>query len=133
MNAENLPNALKNQSLFSNHYLDARIVEQPQWADTPDIESDYAAIKELFDTVAPNAEHLNEAQTEQQFIQPLLKQLGHTFEVQPTLHTSQGPNAPITPSSHRRMPTTQRSRTSTPTRSSEPPSLSAMPRRGLAT
>ena len=94
MNAENLPNALKNQSLFSNHYLDARIVEQPQWADTPDIESDYAAIKELFDTVAPNAEHLNEAQTEQQFIQPLLKQLGHTFEVQPTLHTSQGAKRP---------------------------------------
>ena len=94
MNAENLPNALKNQSLFSNYYLNSLIVEQPQWADTPDIESDYAAIKELFDTVAPNAEHLNEAQTEQQFIQPLLKQFGHTFEVQPTLQTSQGTKRP---------------------------------------
>ena len=56
----------------------------------PDIESDYAAIKARFDAIAPNAEHLNEAQTEHEFIQPLLEQLGHVFEVQPTLQTSQG-------------------------------------------
>ena len=89
-----LPDAVKNRSLFSNYYLDSLIVEQPQWADTPDIESDYAAIKELFDAVVPDAEHFKEAQTERQFIQPLLKQLGHIFEVQPTLQTSQGTRAP---------------------------------------
>ena len=93
MNAQNLPDAVKNQSLFSNYYLDSRIVEQPQWADTPNIESDYAAIKDLFNAVAPNAAHLNEAQTEHEFIQPLLEQLGHTFEVQPSLQTSQGPQS----------------------------------------
>ena len=89
-----LPNAVKNQSLFSNYYLDSLIVEQPQWAQTPDIESDYAAIKKLFNAVVPDAEHLKEAQTERQFIQPLLKQLGHIFEVQPTLQTSQGTRVP---------------------------------------
>ncbi|MYE88780.1 N-6 DNA methylase [Candidatus Poribacteria bacterium] len=89
-----LPDAVKNRSLFSNYYLDSLIVEQPQWADTPDIESDYAAIKEAFDAVAPNAEHLNEAQTEHEFIQPLLEQLGHVFEVQPSLQTSQGTKRP---------------------------------------
>ena len=94
MNTENLPDAVKNQSLFSNYYLNALIVERPQWADTPDIESDYAAIKALFDTVAPNAAHLNEAQTEQQFIRPVLERLGHVFEVQPTLHTPQGAQRP---------------------------------------
>ena len=94
MNAQNLPDAVKNQSLFSNYYLDSLIVEQPQWTDTSNIASDYAAIKELFDAVAPNAEHLNEAQTEHEFIQPLLEQLGHTFEVQPALHTSQGTKRP---------------------------------------
>ena len=94
MNAQNLPDAVKNQSLFSNYYLDSRIVEQPQWADTPNIESDYAAIKALFDAVAPNAAHLNEAQTEHEFIQPLLEQLGHTFEVQPSLQASQGTRVP---------------------------------------
>ena len=94
MNAENLPDAVKNQSLFSNYYLNSRIVEQSQWTDTPNIESDYAAIKGLFDAVAPNAVHLNEAQTEQQFIRPLMEQLGHVFEVQPTLQTSQGTKRP---------------------------------------
>ena len=94
MNAKNLPDAVKNQSLFSNYYLDSLIVEQPQWADTPNIESDYAAIKALFDAVPPNAAHLNEAQTEHEFIQPLLEQLGHTFEVQPSLQTSQGTRVP---------------------------------------
>ena len=89
-----LPDAVKNQSLFSNYYLDALIVEQPQWADTPDIESDYAAIKARFDAIAPNAAHLNEAQTEHEFIQPLLEQLGHVFEVQPSLQTSQGTRVP---------------------------------------
>ena len=89
-----LPNVVKNRSLFSNYYLDSLIVEQPQWADTPNIESDYAAIKNLFDAVAPDAENLKEAQTERQFIQPLLKQLGHIFEVQPTLQTSQGTRTP---------------------------------------
>ena len=88
-----LPQAVKNQSLFSNYYLDSLIGEQTQWADTPDIESDYAAIKARFDAVAPNAEHLNEAQTEHEFIQPLLEQLGHIFEVQPTLQ-AQGPKRP---------------------------------------
>ena len=94
MNTQNLPDAIKNQSLFSNYYLDSLIVEQPQWTDTPDIESDYVAIKELFDAVAPNAEHLNEAQTEHEFIQPVLEQLGHVFEVQPSLQTSQGTKRP---------------------------------------
>ena len=94
MNPENLPDAVKNQSLFSNYYLDSLIVEQPQWADTPDIESDYAAIKERFDTVAPSTEHLNEAQTERDFIQPVLEQLGHVFQVQLTIQTSQGVRVP---------------------------------------
>ena len=94
MNAQNLPDAVKNQSLFSNYYLDSLIVEQPQWADTPDIESDYAAIKERFDTVAPSTEHLNEAQTEHDFIQPVLEQLGHVFQVQLTIQTSQGVRVP---------------------------------------
>ncbi len=90
----NLPDAVKNQSLFSNYYLDSLIVGQSQWTNTPNIESDYAAIKSRFDAVAPNAQHLNEAQTEHEFIQPLLEQLGHVFEVQPSLQTSQGTRMP---------------------------------------
>ena len=92
--AKYLPDAVNNQSLFSDYYLDSLIVEQSQWRHTQDIESDYAAIKALFDAVSSNAEHLNEAQTERELIQPLLEQLGHIFEVQPTLQTSQGMKRP---------------------------------------
>ena len=94
INAKNLPDAVNNQSLFSDYYLDSLIIEQPHWTNTPEIESDYAAIKALFDAVSSNAEHLNEAQTERELIQPLLEQLGHVFEVQPTLQTSQGTKRP---------------------------------------
>ena len=94
INAKKLPAAVKNQSLFSDYYLESLIVEQPQWVDTPEIESDYAAIKQLFDAVAPNAPNRNEAQLEHEFIQPLLKWLGHVFEVQPTLQTPQGRQTP---------------------------------------
>ena len=89
-----LPDAVKNQSLFSNYYLDSLIVGQPQWAQTPNIESHYAAIKERFDAIAPNAERFNEARTEHEFIRPVLNQLGHVFEVQPALQTSQGTKRP---------------------------------------
>ncbi len=92
--AKTLPAAVKNQSLFSDYYLESLIVEQPQWVDTPEIESDYAAIKQLLDAVAPNAPNHNEAQLEHELIQPLLKWLGHVFEVQPTLQTPQGVKRP---------------------------------------
>ncbi len=94
MNAKNLPGAVNNQSLFSDYYLDSLIIDQPQWRSTPKIESDYAAIKARVDAVAPNAEHLNESQTERELIQPLLELLGHVFEVQPALQTSLGTKRP---------------------------------------
>ena len=94
INAKNMPDAVKNQSLFSDYYLDSLVVGQPQWTNTPDIESDYAEIKDVFDAVAPNAPSRNEAQIEHELIQPVLEQLGHVFEVQPTLQTPQGAKRP---------------------------------------
>ncbi len=94
INPKKIPDAFKNHSLFSDYYLDSLIVEQPQWLDTPDIKSDYAEIKDVFDAVAPNAPSRNEAQIEHELIQPVLEQLGHVFEVQPTLQTPQGAKRP---------------------------------------
>ena len=94
INPKKIPDAVKNHSLFSDYYLDSLIVGQPQWTNTPDIESDYAEIKDVFDAVAPNAPSRNEAQIEHELIQPVLEQLGHVFEVQPTLQTPQGAKRP---------------------------------------
>ena len=127
-----LPDAVKNQSLFSNYYLDSLIVEQSQWTDTPHIESDYAAIKQRFDAIAPNAENISTShKPNAEFIQPVLEQLGHIFEVQPSLRTRHrepevpdyaffesegGPQCSSISHQHQ-------------TNSSKPPSLSATPKK----
>ena len=79
-----------NRSLFSSYYLEKVIAEQT--SDT--LESAYKQIKQLYTSVAEFAENLNESQTEEKFIRPGLKILGHAFEVQPTLRTSQGRKQP---------------------------------------
>ncbi|MCZ6677710.1 MAG: N-6 DNA methylase [Candidatus Poribacteria bacterium] len=86
--------AVENRSLFSDYYLGSLITEHPQWGDTPDIESIYAEMNALYEAIRLNAEKLNEAQTEEDFIKPALELLGHAFEVQPSLQTSQGTKRP---------------------------------------
>ena len=51
------------------------------------LESTYEQIKQLYASIAEFADNLNEPQTEEQFIRPVLKILGHTFGVQPVLRT----------------------------------------------
>ena len=71
-----------NQGLFSTHHLEKVIKGQ-----TSDVlESTYEQIKQLYASIAESTDNLNEPQTEEQFIRPVLKILGHTFGVQP-LHT----------------------------------------------
>ncbi|MBI1928901.1 N-6 DNA methylase [Candidatus Poribacteria bacterium] len=91
---QNQPNPIENRALFSDYYLQSLIMEQPQWTDTPDMESVCAEITALYDAVKANAEKWNEAQTEREFIQPVLELLGHAFEVQPSLQTSLGTKRP---------------------------------------
>jgi type I restriction-modification system DNA methylase subunit len=53
-----------------------------------ELESTYEQIKQLYASIAEFADNLNESQTEERFIRPVLKVLGHTFEVQPQLNIS---------------------------------------------
>ncbi len=94
MTNQNQPNPIENRALFSDYYLQSLIMEQPQWTDTPDMESVCAQITALYNAVKANAEKWNEAQTEREFIQPVLELLGHAFEVQPSLQTSLGTKRP---------------------------------------
>ena len=58
------------------------------------MESTYKQIKQRYTSIAEFADNLNEPQTEEQFIRPVLEILGHTFEVQPVLRTSLGTKQP---------------------------------------
>ena len=79
-----------NQGLFSTYHLEKIIMDQT--SDT--LESTYEQIKQRYASIAEFANNLNESQTEEQFIRPVLKILGHTFGVQPALSTSQGTKQP---------------------------------------
>ena len=79
-----------NQGLFSTYHLEKIIMEQASDA----LKSTYEQIKQIYASIAEFADNLNESQTEEQFIRPVLKILGHTFGVQPALSTSQGTKQP---------------------------------------
>ena len=79
-----------NNTLFSSYHLE-KVVED-QASNT--LEAIYAQIKQLYVSVAGFIDNLNEPQTEEQFIRPVLKRLGHVFEVQPILPTSLGAKRP---------------------------------------
>ena len=73
-----------NQGLFSTNHLEKVMIEQTSDA----LESTYEQIKQLYASIAEFADNLNEPQTEEQFIRPVLKILEHTFGVQPLLRVS---------------------------------------------
>ena len=79
-----------NNTLFSSHHLEKVVNNQASTT----LASVYAQIKQLYTSVAEFVENLNEAQTEEQFIRPVLRCLGHVFEVQPRLQTSLGSKQP---------------------------------------
>ena len=79
-----------NNTLFSSYHLEN--VAKNQTSDI--LESVYEQIKQLHASVAGFVENLNEPQTEEQFVRPVLKFLGHAFGVQPVLSTSLGTKQP---------------------------------------
>ena len=75
----------RNQQLFSDHYLDVVLPMLPQWqSQRENAVRLLAEVQRIFADFVPST---NEAQTEHEFIRPVLEALGHTFEVQPALHT----------------------------------------------
>ncbi|HCQ22733.1 MAG: restriction endonuclease [Aphanizomenon flos-aquae LD13] len=76
-----------NKPLFSQHYLDYRIQELPEWQ--LDIKAEFAALKNLYLSKKPILATLNEAQTEDRFIQPALEILGFKYIPQ-VISRSQG-------------------------------------------
>lgn len=84
-----------NRNLFSDHFLRELLPKDESWA--VDEDKVRLAIQAALNLYAPRKEelpHLNEAQLEQEFVRPLLESLGHVFQVQPSLPTSEGVRRP---------------------------------------
>ena len=88
------PHPHYNQQLFSDHYLDVILPgpDRPDWhALATEAEPVLRDLQQLFTNYTPSNK---EAQTEDDWIKPVLKRLGHTFEVQPSLTTPDGSKTP---------------------------------------
>ncbi|WP_234554319.1 Eco57I restriction-modification methylase domain-containing protein [Thermus caliditerrae] len=70
----------RNQGLFSEHYLEVRLRETPEWSEDP--EPVRQELLELYRFKRAILENANESQTEEEFIQPVLKALGFAYWVQ---------------------------------------------------
>ncbi|MFD3005204.1 Eco57I restriction-modification methylase domain-containing protein [Thermus tengchongensis] len=70
----------RNQGLFSEHYLEVRLRETPEWSEDP--EPVRRELLELYRSKRAILENANESQTEEEFIQPVLKALGFAYWVQ---------------------------------------------------
>jgi hypothetical protein len=85
-----------NQHLFSDHYLDIALPKRPDWqalAAPAEL-----VMREIAAILAGYQPSSNEAQTEENLIRPILRALGHTYEVQASLKTPDGARRLITSS-----------------------------------
>jgi Eco57I restriction-modification methylase/N-6 DNA Methylase len=71
----------RNQQLFSEHFLRERLPEWPQFADL-DAAGLLDELRALWEAESSGLEGANEAQTEERWIQPVLRALGFTYTVQ---------------------------------------------------
>jgi hypothetical protein len=76
-----LDTPFKNQSLFSDYYLQHRLLEQAEWAE--DISTSWKRLKTIYQGQRHVLSSLNEAQTEDSFIRPVLEEvLGFAYILQ---------------------------------------------------
>ena len=76
----------QNHFLFSDHYLNEILPRLPTWEAMDELEKSFSTIKSIYLKLRDTLAQTNEAQLENDFIRPILKALGHHFEVQTSVH-----------------------------------------------
>ena len=67
----------QNRGLFSDHFLQARLPEWKEWKVDTELITFHKSLQSLYDSKKLILPHLNEAQTELEFVQPILELLGY--------------------------------------------------------
>ncbi|MCB9140939.1 MAG: Eco57I restriction-modification methylase domain-containing protein [Anaerolineales bacterium] len=83
----------RNHYLFSDYYLDNRVAERREWRDS-DAQPAFDAVSQLWQARRSALLNANEAQTESDWIRPVLDLLGHFYTTQVSLITPQGNKIP---------------------------------------
>jgi type I restriction-modification system DNA methylase subunit len=81
-----------NHQLFSDYYLDEILLYMSEWEAL--FEEAAAVQAQIAALLAKYKPSTKEAQVEEEFIKPVLRLLGHTFEVQASVKTADGTKAP---------------------------------------
>lgn len=82
----------RNQGLFSEHYLEHRLPEEEEWKEDP--EPIRQRLLALYTSKKGFLEKANEAQTEDEFIRPVLEALGFAYWVQDAVKAAGGVQRP---------------------------------------
>jgi len=72
---------MQTKTLFSRHYLETRLPDHPEWSEDP--QPALEAVRALWEKARQYGDTWNEAQTEDEFVKPVLAALGWSFIVQP--------------------------------------------------
>lgn len=78
----NLPNGVNPHRLFSKHFLERLAAEPESWPEPPGLRAAVEIIQAILRRDLFRLERLNEAQTEEAIIRPVLQALDHVWEVQ---------------------------------------------------
>lgn len=78
----------RNSNIFSNHFLQNRVINLEEWKQDLNVEKVFNKIKEIYKDQKELLKKYNEHQLEDNFIKPIFKELGHFFEVQETTDKS---------------------------------------------
>ena len=82
----------RNQQLFSDHYLDTILPAREEWQT---LAAEAASVMQQLQTILASFHpSTKEAQTEEDFVKPVLRALGHLFEIQASLETPGSVKAP---------------------------------------
>jgi len=81
----------KTKNLFSQHYFKDILIQTPDWKrDEYENRRTFEEIKKLYLEKKKLLDRLNESQLEEDFIKPILKILGHIYDVQPPILSAFG-------------------------------------------
>jgi type I restriction-modification system DNA methylase subunit len=84
-----------NRSLFSDYYLRELVRDDPHWRDVlAGVPALRQKIADIYKRGMPGIEQVAEAEVERRLIRPVLNALGHVYEVQPDVRSSEGTKTP---------------------------------------
>ena len=69
------------KTLFSQHYLKSRLPDDPEWQEDP--QKVFDNMRALWIKACQYGDNWNEAQTEEEFVKPILQVLGWSYVVEP--------------------------------------------------